>query len=145
VDVTWRQTTIKQLPNNIIVVPNALIASAILTNYHLPERELSLIVQVGVAYDSDLEHVERVTREVAMEVEREVEGGVAGYEPLIRFHTFGDSSINFSVIMRGQEFVNQYLLKHEFIKRLHGRYNEEGIEIPFPIRTVVMQGEGGEA
>jgi small-conductance mechanosensitive channel len=145
VDVNWRQTTIKQLPNNIIVVPNALIASAILTNYHLPERELSLIVQVGVAYDSDLEHVERVTREVAMEVEREVEGGVAGYEPLIRFHTFGDSSINFSVIMRGQEFVNQYLLKHEFIKRLHGRYNEEGIEIPFPIRTVVMQGEGGEA
>jgi small-conductance mechanosensitive channel len=141
VDVTWRQTTIKQLPNNIIVVPNSQIASAILTNYHLPERELSLIVQVGVAYDSDLEHVERVTREVAVAVELEVEGGVPSYEPLIRFHTFGDSSINFSVIMRGQEFVNQYLLKHEFIKRLHRRYNEEGIEIPFPIRTVVMQGQ----
>jgi len=35
--------------------------------------------------------------------------------------------------------VNQYLLKHEFIKKLHHRYGEEGIEIPFPIRTVIMK------
>ena len=39
---------------------------------------------------------------------------------------------------RGQEFVNQYLIRHEFVKRLHKRYKEEGIDIPFPIRTVQM-------
>lgn len=141
VDVTWRQTTIRQLPNNIIIVPNSQIASTITTNFHLPEPEMSVLVQVGVAYDSDLELVERVTIEVAKEVMNEVEGGVEGFEPFTRYHTFGDSSINFSVIMRAKEFVNQYLIKHEFVKRLHRRYKTEGIEIPFPIRTVYMAGD----
>ncbi len=68
-----------------------------------------------------------------------------GEKPVVRFHTFGDSSINFSVILRAREFVNQYLIKHEFVKRLHRRYQDENIEIPFPIRTVYMAGktEGG--
>ncbi|UCC73449.1 MAG: mechanosensitive ion channel family protein [Gemmatimonadota bacterium] len=138
-DVTWRQTTIRQLPNNIIIVPNKQIASTITTNYHLPEQELSVLVPVGVHYDSDLEHVERVTIEVAKQTLETVEGGVPSWEPFIRYAAFADSSINFNVILRGQEYVSQYLLKHEFIKRLHKRYEEEGIVIPFPIRTVVMQ------
>jgi small-conductance mechanosensitive channel len=141
-DVTWRYTTIRQLPNNITVVPNSKLASAITTNYYLPERELSVLVQVGVAYSSDLDRVERVTIEVGREVMRDVQGGVATHEPFIRYHTFGDSSINFSVILRGKEFTDRYLLTHEFIKRLHRRYREEGIEIPFPMRTVEIRGGG---
>ena len=50
--------------------------------------------------------------------------------------TFNDFSIDFTVILRAREFVDKYLLKHEFIKNLHDRYNKEGIEIPFPIRTI---------
>ncbi len=95
-----------------------------------------MLVQVGVHYESDLEHVERVTKEVAREVMREVEGGVPTWEPLIRYHTFADFSINLTVVLRGKEYVSQYVLKHEFVKRLHRRYNEEGIVIPFPIRTL---------
>jgi small-conductance mechanosensitive channel len=66
----------------------------------------------------------------------EVEGGVGTHEPFIRFHTFADSSINFSVILRGKSFADQFLVKHEFIKRLQARYEKEGIVIPFPIRTL---------
>jgi len=43
------------------------------------------------------------------------------------------------VILRAREYVDQYLLKHEFIKRLHDRYRREGITIPFPIRTIVRR------
>ncbi len=139
VDITWRNTTIRALPNNLIIVPNSRMASAVVLNYNLPQREMSVIVQVGVSYDSDLEKVEKVTIEVATDVMREVPGGVPEFQPFIRYHTFGDSSINFSVILRAKEFVDQYLIKHEFIKRLHARYREEGIEIPFPIRTVHMK------
>jgi small-conductance mechanosensitive channel len=141
VDVTWRQTTIRQLPNNIIIVPNKQIASTITTNYHLPEQELSVLVPVGVHYASDLEHVERVTIEVAKETLQTVEGGVPDWEPFIRYAQFADSSINFNVILRGKDYVSQYLLRHEFIKRLHRRFNEERIVIPFPIRTVVLEGQ----
>jgi small-conductance mechanosensitive channel len=134
--IGWRSTTIRALPNNLIVIPNSKIMDAIITNYYLPEKELSILIQVGVHYKSDLEQVERVTCEVAKQVLQEVEGGKKDFNPFIRYHTFGDSSINFTVILRAEEFVNGYLIKHEFVKRLHRRYQQEGITIPFPIRTL---------
>lgn len=136
-DVNWRNTTIKTLGNNAIVLPNSRVATAILTNYYQPSTESSLIVQVGVSYSSDLEAVERVTVEVGREVLAEVSGGIEDFEPLIRYHNFGDSSIDFSVILRIAEPTAQYLIKHEFVKRLHARYQREGIDIPFPIRQVI--------
>lgn len=135
-DVTWRYTTIRQLPNNLTIVPNAQLASAVTANFNLPDAEQAILVEVGVSYACDLRHVERVTVEVGREVMREVEGGVPEFTPFIRYHTFGDSSVKFTVILRGRDYVSQYLVKHEFIKRLHERYGQEGIEIPFPIRTV---------
>ena len=138
-DITWRYTTIRQLPNNYTIVPNAKLSSAVTSNFTMPDPEQSVLVQVGVSYDSDLEMVERVTIDVAREIQRTVEGAVTTHEPFTRYHTFGDSSINFSVILRGQEYTSQYLMKHEFIKALHARYKKEGIEIPFPIRTVYMK------
>ncbi|MCD5383402.1 mechanosensitive ion channel family protein, partial [candidate division WOR-3 bacterium] len=41
--------------------------------------------------------------------------------------------------MRVKEAVDQYRIKHEFVKRLHRRYGDEGIDIPFPIRTIQME------
>jgi small-conductance mechanosensitive channel len=143
-DIRWRNTVIRALPNNMIIIPNSKLASTITTNYYEPEKEMSVLVQVGVSYASRLEHVEKVTIEVGREVMREVQGGVTTHEPFIRYHTFADSSINFSVILRGKEFTDQFLIKHEFIKRLHRRYDQEGINIPFPIRTVYLKSEEPE-
>ncbi len=136
IDINWKNTIIKSLPNNLIIIPNSNLASAIVTNFNLPESEISVLVQVGVSYSSDLEKVEKVTIEVAQDVLKTVTGGVATFEPFIRYHTFSDFSINFSVILRAQQFVDQYIIKHEFIKKLHKRYKQENIEIPFPIRTI---------
>jgi len=141
-DITWRNTTIRTLPNTVVVVPNAKLASAIVTNFHLPEKEVAVIVPVGVSYESDLEKVEEVTVEVAREVLREVPGSVREFDPFVRSQAFGDSSITFTVVMRAQEAAFQPLLRHEFIKRLHRRYAKEGIEIPFPIRTIHLKGQG---
>jgi small-conductance mechanosensitive channel len=137
-DTNWRNTIIRQLPNNLLVVPNATVASSIVTNYHLPEQAMSVPVAVGVSYDSDLDHVERVSIEVGREVMREVEGGVADHEPTVRFHTFSGASIDFNVNLRAAEVTAQYPLVHEFIKRLHRRYRDEGIEFSSPAQTVVF-------
>lgn len=144
-DITWRYTTIRQLPNNYTIVPNAKLSSAVTSNFTMPDPEQAVLVQVGVSYDSDLEQVERVTVDVARQVMQTVEGAVATHEPFIRYHTFADSSINFSVILRGKEYTARYLIMHEFIKRLHARYRTEGIEIPFPIRTVILKPGAGDA
>jgi len=137
--IGWRNTRIRMLPNNIVIVPNTKLVSSQITNFYLPELEMAVLVQVGVSYQSDLEKVERVTIEVAKQVLQEVEGGVKDFEPFIRYHTFSDFSINFTVILRAMEYVHKYLITHEFIKRLHRRYQQEGIEIPFPIRTVYVR------
>jgi small-conductance mechanosensitive channel len=132
VDTNWRNTAIRELPDNLVIVPNATLASSIMTNYQRPVQEMTVKVPVGVAYNSDLDHVELVTCEVAREVMRTVEGGVPTHEPVVRYHAFGNSSIDFSVMLRTSEVTLQYVIVHEFIKRLHRRYREEGIEIPYP-------------
>jgi small-conductance mechanosensitive channel len=135
-DINWRTTKIKMLANNVVLVPNDKLAKVMVTNYYLPEKNMSVLVQVGVHYGSDLTKVEEVTIDVARQVMHKVTGAVPDFDPFIRYHTFGDSSINFSVILRVGEFVDQYLVKHEFIKRLHERYAREGIVIPYPIRAI---------
>lgn len=127
------------LANNLVVVPNAKLAQAIVVNHHLPSEDLAVLVEVGVDYGSDLRHVERVVEEVGREVMAEVPGGVPEFAPFIRYHTFADSSVNFTVILQAREYVDQYLIKHEFVMRLHARFDREGIVIPFPIRTLVRR------
>ena len=137
--IGWRETRIRTLPNNTVVIPNGKLSQSIITNYYLPHPEMACLVQVGVSYGSDLEKVEKVTIEVGKQVLEKVSGGIKTFDPFIRYHTFADFSINFTVILRVAEFVDKYLITHEFIKALHMRYNKEGIEIPFPIRTVYMK------
>jgi len=138
-DITWRNTIIKALQNNLIIIPNYKLSSVIITNCNFPDTELAVLIEVGVSYDSDLKLVEKITIDVAKNITKSVEGAVQTFDPFIRYHTFADSSINFTVIMRALEFSNQFLIKHEFIKLLHQKYKENKIEIPYPIRTVYLK------
>lgn len=140
-DISWRTTLIKTQQGNFVLIPNAKLTELIVTNYTLREKEVAVLVGLGVHYSSDLEKVERVTCEVAAEVMREVPGGVPDFTPFIRYHTFGDSGIDFSVIMRGKGFVDQFVIKHEFIKRIHQRFEKEGVVIPYPIRALNYEQE----
>lgn len=137
--IGWRSTHVRMLSNNIVVVPNSKMASTVLTNFDMLDHETSLLVPVGVSYDSDLSKVERVTIEVAKQTISKVQGGVASFDPYIRYKEFADSSINFNVILRAEKYDLHFILRHEFIKDLHAAYKREGIEIPYPQRVVHMK------
>ena len=147
VDVNWRFITI--MPpheSNVVVIPNKVIANAVTTNFSQPRDDIMLVVPIGVGYESDLEQVERVTVEIARELQIKIDGYEPQFDsdgidrnklaPAVRYQKFNDSSIDFNAVMHVQTFTNQYLLKHEFIKAITKRYREEGINIPFPIRTL---------
>ena len=151
-DITWRYAKIHTVTNNVIIVPNSKLAAAVITNYDMPAEGVNSIsvedvafsVSVGVAYDSDLDRVEQVTLEVARDVLARFDSALdvsegAATAPAVRFHTFGDSAICFNVNLHTTSFRSQYLIRHEFIKALKKRYDEENIQIPFPIRTVRME------
>lgn len=137
VDIRWRNTTIKALfDDHEIVVPNSKLADSIVTNYYLPRPRLWVRCDVGVHYASDLQRVEEVSLDVAREVVRELMRGEVEEEPVLRFHTFGDSAVVYTIRIPVAEFARQFQVRHEFVKRLHARYRQEGINIPFPIRTL---------
>lgn len=135
-DINWRITKIKTQPNNAVLVPNNKLAQTIIINYTLPDKEMEVPVNISVHPDSDLDKVERVTREVARQVLKEVPGGVPGWEPKVHFQNFGDFSVNLMVALRAKEYSDQNLVRHEFIKKIQTRYRQEGIVIPYPTRVI---------
>lgn len=141
-DITWRTTRIRMLPNNIVVIPNSMLSQSIVTNYYLPERRMSLLIPVGVSYSSDPEQVERILIEEAKGAVGQIPGLLGDPEPFVRFIPgFGDSSLDFTLICQVKEFVDQYLAQHELRKRIFRRFRQEGIDIPFPHRTVYVRKE----
>ena len=141
-DITWRTTRVRMLPNNIVVIPNSKLAQSVVTNYYLPEKRMSLLIPIGVSYSSDPEKVEQILVEEAKKAVGEVPGLLGEPEPFVRFIPgYGESSLDFTLICQVQEFVDQYLAQHELRKRIFKRFKQEGIEIPFPHRTVYLREE----
>lgn len=137
-DVSWRYTSVRVGANSIFIVPNSKMAGIIITNFDYPNREYVFDTLIGVDYNSDLDKVERVTIEVMKELQENVEECVPDFNPFIRFQQFGASSIDLRAYIRVKDFSSQSVVKHEFIKRLKKRYEEEGINIPYPVQTIYM-------
>lgn len=138
-DITWRSTTIRAAADHIIIVPNSKLADMTVSNYYLPQHEITFAVEVGVSYDSDLKKVETITKAVIKETLEESEDGVKGLEPEISFISFAESSIRLKAFLRVNNYPAQFQVRSAFLKKLHERYNKEGIVIPYPVRTILMQ------
>ena len=144
-DITWRTTRVRMLPNNMVIIPNSKLAQSIVTNYYLPEKRMSLLISINVSYSSDPEKVEKILVEEAKKAVGEVPGLLGDPEPFVRFIPgFGESSLDFTLICQVKEFVDQYPVQHELRKRIFKRFKKEGIEIPFPQRTVHLKEEREE-
>lgn len=137
-DVGWRTTKIMTPENNLVIIPNNRLADAIVTNYFQPDRAVNVVVNCGVAYESDLDQVERVALEEATRVQKTHPGAVPDWTPLFRFREFGESNVNFIVVLRAIDRANSFLVVHEFIKALHRRFAREGITINYPARTLYL-------
>ena len=143
-DIGWRSTTIRTLGNNLVIVPNSKLAQAIVTNYYLPDKRLPVQLQVGVSYDSDPRHVERVLLEIAGDVAREVPGMLAEPAPSISWDPgFGESSLGLSLNYSVTEFAAQYGVRNQLRQRIFERFREERIRMPYPTRTVFLHNETG--
>jgi small-conductance mechanosensitive channel len=138
--IGWRSTSMRTRANNLVVVPNSTLAKAVITNYSLPESRTTYVLQVGVAYGTDPDLVEKVLLEVAQEA---IHDGIAGLlaapEPVVRFAPgFGDSSLDFSLIVHITQLADQFLVQSELRKRIVKEFEQAGIQIPFPVRTLVL-------
>lgn len=135
-DIGWRSTRIRTLADNLLIIPNAKLADSNITNFSMPKQDMSVWVPCGVAYESDLKKVEKVSLEVAKQIQQTIEGAVPDFEPAFRYREFGDSNINFITILRVSEPLKRFIVRNEFIKALKERFDKEGIEISWPIMKI---------
>ncbi|MFL2511362.1 MAG: mechanosensitive ion channel family protein [Candidatus Neomarinimicrobiota bacterium] len=140
-NVGWRYTTIRERANNIISIPNSVLSGSISKNFSSMDSAFRVPIQIGVSYDSDLDHVERVALEVANDLYENLDCISKSYKPAIRFREFADSSINFFIYFQGKNFGDHNTILNSYIKKLHKRFREEKIDIPYPIRTLIHKNE----
>jgi small-conductance mechanosensitive channel len=139
--IGWRSTLIRTLPNNIVVVPNSTLAKAIITNYSRPDSRMSLIIPVSVAYGTDTAQVEKILVEIAEKAGRDgLEGLLPTPAPFVRLIPgFGASSLDFSLIVQIHQFTDQYLVQSELRKGILARFEREGIAMPFPTQSILIE------
>ncbi len=134
-DITLRYVVLKEVDNNLVIIPNKLVVEHPFKNFGLTQQ-IKATVTCGVAYDADLEKVEDVTR-------RAIERSFPQGDRKIDFHflEFGSSSINFQTRfwVDAESKLNILEAQSETIKMLKKLFEKEGIEIPFPTRTLITQ------
>lgn len=138
VDVSWRSTRLRTWSNNLVVVPNSLFAETIITNFSKPEDPLDVVVSCGVAYESDLKRVRAVSLGVMETVRRECAGADPESEPVFLYEAFGESNVNFYMIIRARNRVAGFEVRSELIEELHSRLAAEGITINYPVRRLQL-------
>ncbi len=139
-DVGWRSTKIRTWQSNLVIIPNAVMADHVITNYNRPSRLMGVMVTCGVSYSSDLAEVERVATEVGQQVIDEVSAAVGNTQPFFGFNAFGDSNIDFGLFLPAEDRWGSFVVTNEWVKRLHARFGVEGIEINYPVRKLVYEG-----
>lgn len=136
-DIRWRITTLRALQNNLIIIPNAKLAEAVVTNFSYPETRMAAPLTVGVSYASDIDQVTELLLEEARATVGEVEGLLADPPPVVRFSPgFGDSSLDFTLVVHVTRFERQFAVQDALRRRIFKRFQKEGISIPFPVRTL---------
>ena len=120
--------------HELIVLPNNNIANQMIVNLVQPDTKMRVSIDVGVAYGSDLEKVNKILNDVVKNHDDIVD--TDEFPTVVRFKEFGDSSLDFTVRFWVDDYMKQWEVSSEVRDRIDKRFKEEGITIPFPQRTV---------
>ena len=103
---------------------------------------MAISIPIGVSYSCDPEKVEKVLIEEMKKAIGEIPGLLGAPPPVVKFVPgFGESSLNFTLVCYVREISDHHPVQHELGKRIFKRFKMEGIEIPFPHRTVYLREE----
>jgi len=136
-DISIRSTVIRTRDDILVTVPNSVLNSARIINESTPDRDRRIGVEIGVAYGSDVAEVEALLLEIADTEDLVLDRP----SPRARFREFGDSALQFELLCWVSDPVLRARATHELNKAVYKRLQSEGIEIPFPQRTVSFEGE----
>ena len=131
--ISMRSTMIVTNDNISVIVPNSEFISSTVINWSHNDRNVRFSIPVGVAYKEDPENVKKILLEVA-----DKENGVLkNPEPVVLFKEFGDSSLNFDLLIWTSSYITTPgFLKSKIYFEILKKFRENNIEIPFPQRDL---------
>ncbi len=134
-DVGMRSTRLYSIfDHTMVTIPNSELSKGKLTNLVEPDRRIKVRIPIGVAYGSDMTKVRRVL----LEISKEAPNVLAYPEPIVYFQEFADFSLKLLLIVWADDVTKKYEVIDHINSRIKERFEEENIEIPFPIRTLHM-------
>jgi MscS family membrane protein len=123
--------------NQLIIIPNNDLATNRIINAFAPDKELTVTVVIGVAYGSDIELVKRLMVDSFNEMPNSMKTKV----PVIRLSEFADSSINMKIFIPIDDANAKWKAASDFRELLYQKFNQMGVDIPFPQRVVYLKDE----
>ena len=97
---------------------------------------MNVYLTCGVSYDSDLVQVEAVSMDVMKQILEASPHGVQEYGAYFGFDNFGESNVDFWLFVQARDRLASFELRSELVRELHRRFDEEGIVINYPVRSI---------
>ncbi|MGA1872547.1 MAG: mechanosensitive ion channel domain-containing protein [Thermoplasmatota archaeon] len=124
------------ISNQLVTIPNNRISDHMFSNLSEPDFLGRKTVEVGVSYDNDPRRIGKLLLDIVNSHPDTLLDD--DHAPHYRFNAFGDSSLNFAVTFWVRDFNDQWRVASEIRERIYEKFEQEGIEIPFPQRVVHM-------
>ncbi len=138
VDIGLRSTKIKTADNTLLIIPNSELCNSTLVNMAFPDLKSNGRINVGVAYGSDVSRIKNLLVGIALEVPEVLKDPA----PEAFFVSFGDCGMNLSLIFWVDDYGKVFQVTDLLNTIIVTRFAENGIEIPYPTRTVLLEKEG---
>jgi len=136
-DIGLRTTKIKTVDNTLLIIPNSELCNTTIINLAFPDVRAKGRINVGISYDNDVERAKSLLVETALSVPEVLREPA----PEAFFVSFGDSALNVSLFFWVSEYGSVFATTDKINEQIIARFREEGITIPYPIRTVIMEKE----
>ena len=146
-DITLRHTVIRNYENKMIVIPNSIINKEKVTNYDMEERRICQWIEIGISYDSDVELAKKIMQEECenhpdiLDTRNELDLTNNIPKVIVRVTNLGDSSVTIRAWAWSLDFASGFKMKCELLESIKKSFDEQGIEIPFPHRTLVFKND----
>lgn len=145
IDITLRHTIIRNFENKMIVIPNSIINKEKLINYDMGELKCCERIEIGISYDSDIDLAKKIMQEECenhpLILDNRSDLDIQEGKPVVKtaLTQLNDSSMTIRAWAWGRNFGEIFQLKIDVFESVKKRFDKEGIEIPFPYRTIVMK------
>lgn len=144
-DITLRHTVIRDFENRRILIPNSVISNEVIVNSDFEDEKIVKWLDVGISYDSDIDLARKIIQEEAMahplcldnRTPDQIEQGAP--QVVVRVISLGDFSVNLRAWIWAKDNADAWILGCDLLESVKKRFDREGVEIPFPYRTIVQK------